>query len=379
VTEIRPLNYELVGADAEIGTVIPLEEWTELAQIPHPRGGVTKASTIEALIGVKSKSWDMTRFGDLTVAVDAARRALAMAEVKPAEIDAVVVVTCTPYEIMLDQDAFRILRELGIADRVVPLQIGAGCAGLARAMTLLAQLNARRALIVTYNLVSPFGLSDDGRLNRLYFTDGNTTHPQRDWLWLTGALFSDAAAALVVQRSADSDGFAFYSRDSQSFGDEPGFTDPLIHYLGGGVAHPPGTPGAEELSCFGMNGPQVRRYYEKGMMLNHADLERQLPGYVDRVRRIYTHQANPKLVEHFAKLADLPIDKAPTNARDLGNLVSASTAKLLHDDIQSGAVGHGDAVCFSVVGAGPERGAFVLPVGESVKAHSSRERIQVAS
>jgi 3-oxoacyl-[acyl-carrier-protein] synthase-3 len=244
-------------------------------------------------------------------------------------------------------------------------------------MTLLAQLNARCALIITYNLVSAFGTVEDGALNRLYFNDGNNTHPLREQLWLTGALFSDAAAALVLRHNTDTDGIALYSRDSQSFGDGPGFTDPLIYYPGGGAAHPPGTHAAQELACFGMDGAQVQRYYAQGMMLNHADLERHLPGYVDRVRRIYTHQASPKLVEDFAKLAELSTDKAPTNARDLGNLVSASTAKLLHDDIQSGAVRHGDHVCFSVVGAGPERGAFVLPLAAETR--PSDRRTAVAS
>src|SRR5260370_30901117 len=111
-----------------------------------------------------------------------------------------------------------------------------------------------------------------------------------------------------------------------SLGEEGGFADPLIHYLGGGAIHPVGTPGAAELSCYGMNGPEVKRYYTKGMMLNHAALEAALPGYVDRVRRIYTHQASPALVEEFARLADLPSYKAPSNDPQLGHLVSSSTA-----------------------------------------------------
>jgi 3-oxoacyl-[acyl-carrier-protein] synthase-3 len=106
----------------------------------------------------------------------------------------------------------------------------------------------------------------------------------------------------------------------------------------------------------------VKRYYTKGMMLNHAALEAALPGYIDRVRRIYTHQASPALVEEFARLAALPSCKAPTNARDCGNLVSASTVKMLHGDLFRGDIADGDLICASVVGAGPERGAYVLPV-----------------
>ena len=187
-------------------------------------------------------------------------------------------------------------------------------------------------------------------------------HPLGRSLWASAGIFSDCAAALVLSRQPDIEGLVLYSRDALSFGDEPGFADPLIHYLGGGAAHPTGTSGAAELSCYGMNGPEVKRYYTKGMMLNHAALEAALPGYVGRVRRIYTHQASPALVDEFARLADLPSCKAPTNARQFGNLVSASTAKMLHDDLFRGDIPHGDLICTSVVGAGPERGAYVLPV-----------------
>jgi 3-oxoacyl-[acyl-carrier-protein] synthase-3 len=107
----------------------------------------------------------------------------------------------------------------------------------------------------------------------------------------------------------------------------------------------------------------VKRYYTGGMLLNHAALETAMPGYVDRVRRIYTHQASPALVDDFARLAGLPPCKAPTNARQFGNLVSASTARMLHDDLCRGDIGNGDLICTSVVGAGPERGAYVVPVG----------------
>jgi 3-oxoacyl-[acyl-carrier-protein] synthase-3 len=111
-----------------------------------------------------------------------------------------------------------------------------------------------------------------------------------------------------------------------------------------------------------MHGDAVKRYYTKGMMLNHRALLAARPDYVDFARRIYTHQASPALVSSFAKLAELPPEKAPTNSRELGNLVSPCTAKMLHDDLRNGTVKSGDSVCISVVGAGPERGAFMLPI-----------------
>jgi 3-oxoacyl-[acyl-carrier-protein] synthase III len=242
---------------------------------------------------------------------------------------------------------------------VVPIQIGAGCAGLARAAALAARMSSRNALVITYNAPSRITGDLRGGVNPIYLR--NDRHPLGKSLWASAGIFSDGAAALVLTRTGEA-GFVLYSRDSQAFGEEPGFTDPLIHHFGGGSSHPYGTPDAAELACYGMNGPQVKRYYTHGMMLNHAALDAALPGYVDKVRRIYTHQASPALVRTFATLADLPPGKAPTNARRFGNLVSASTAKMLHDDLYAGAIAHDDLVCVSVVGSGPERGAFVLPL-----------------
>jgi len=360
VDKARSLPYAVTGLSTLIGKVLTIGEWAEAARIPHHAGGVMPGELVERILGIAGKSWDPWTFADLSRITATARDALLSADLEPREIDALIVVTCSPYEIMLDQDTFRLARELQLPDSVVPIQIGAGCAGLARAAALAARLSSRNALVITYNAPSRITGDLEGGVNPLYLK--NDSHPLGRSLWASAGIFSDGAAALVLSRRDDTPGLVLYSRDSQAFGAEPGFTDPLIHHFGGGSSRPYGTPEAAELACYGMNGPQVKKYYTQGMMLNHAALEAALPGYVDRVRRIYTHQASPALVSAFAKLADLPEDKAPTNARRFGNLVSASTAKMLHDDVYAGEVTDGDLICVSVVGSGPERGAYVIPV-----------------
>ncbi|WP_111649018.1 3-oxoacyl-[acyl-carrier-protein] synthase III C-terminal domain-containing protein [Actinoplanes lutulentus] len=355
-----PLPYVITGISTLIGRVLTIDEWASAAKIPARTGGVMSGELVERILGIQGKSWDPWTFADLGRIAATARDALLSADLEPHDIDTMIVVTCSPYEIMLDQDAFRMARELQLPDSVVPIQIGAGCAGLARAAALAARMNSRHALIVTYNAPSRITGDLDGGVNPIYLN--NDVHPLGRSLWASAGIFSDGAAALVLSRQEEEPGLVLYSRDSQTFGDEPGFTDPLIHHFGGGSSKPYGTPEAAELACYGMNGPQVRRYYTQGMMLNHSALNRELPGYVDRVRRIYTHQASPALVQSFARLAELPPDKAPTNARRFGNLVSASTAKMLHDDLYAGEVTNNDLICVSVVGSGPERGAFVLPL-----------------
>jgi 3-oxoacyl-[acyl-carrier-protein] synthase III len=354
------LPYAITGLATLIGRVLTIDEWATAARIPARTGGLMSGELVERVLGIQGKSWDPWTFADLGRIAEIGRDALLSADLEPRDIDTMIVVTCSPYEIMLDQDAFRMARELQLPDDVVPIQIGAGCAGLARAAALAARMNSRHALIVTYNAPSRITGDLNGGVNPIYLN--NDTHPLGRSLWASAGIFSDGAAALVLSRDSAESGLVFYSRDSQAFGDEPGFTDPLIHHFGGGSRHPYGTPEAAELACYGMNGPAVKRYYTQGMMLNHAALNAAIPGYVDRVRRIYTHQASPALVQSFAKLAELPADKAPSNAKRFGNLVSASTAKMLHDDLYAGDVANDDLICVSVVGSGPERGAYVMPL-----------------
>ncbi|WP_326724951.1 hypothetical protein OHT59_41915 [Streptomyces sp. NBC_00243] len=58
----------------------------------------------------------------------------------------------------------------------------------------------------------------------------------------------------------------------------------------------------------------------------------------------------------------LSAEQAPGNVRQLGNTVSPSTLALLHADQVNGNRTYGDRACFSVVGSGPERGAFITPI-----------------
>ncbi|WP_330297548.1 3-oxoacyl-[acyl-carrier-protein] synthase III C-terminal domain-containing protein [Streptomyces sp. NBC_00503] len=359
--------YRISGVGAQIGDIISVEDWAGLAHIPHRKraGEEVSGADIERILGVASKSWDRERFGSLDSVVDVARQALRSARAEPGDIDAVFVATCTPYEIMLDQDAFNLLRRLRIPDSVPPFQLGAGCGGLSRVAAHLARTRAERALVISYNAASPIGIDDNGVISQ-YRGEGEDGsgggHPFAHTLWCSGALFSDAATALVFERDENFDGVGFYSRDSLDFGGEPGFSDPLIHYPGGGALHPPGFPGSTELSAFGLNGPELARYYSRGMMLNQETMDAHRPGFVDEVQRIYTHQAGPALVEDYHRLAGLDARKAPAHARELGNLVTSATPVLFYTDVVNGLVDGGDTVCFSVIGAGPERGAFLVRV-----------------
>ncbi len=359
---MTPCDLSIIGLASRIGETVTMDEWARAMKMPKRDGnGYVTGALTEKITGITSKAWQPHVFKDINCVAEVAVQSLVSAELDASEIDAVIVITCTPYEILLDQDSFTLLRKIGIRDDVAPIQIGAGCAGMARAVQIAAKLLAKNILIISYNAPSVLGIHTGGELPPQY--KSNSAHPFAGILWLSSAIFSDAVAAVVLSRNGhDSKGFVFYSRDSQSFGDEPAFTDPIVHFLGGGINHPPGTKDSLELSAYGMSGEAIKKYYRQGMLINHATVGKHRPNYTENVARIYTHQASPALVEDFVELANLPRHKVPTHARTVGNLVTPCTMKLLHDDVSSGAVKYGDEICVLVVGAGPERGGFILPV-----------------
>lgn len=355
---MKKIDLSIAGVASFVAEPTPIDVWAEEFQVPDKNvpGKFLDGAMVEKILGIKSKSWAPDVFKDPEVVVRTARQALDRASLKASEIDVAIFVTCSPYQVQLDQDAFSLLKNLGLKDSVVPVLLGAGCAGMARAIALASQLHGSNFLILSYSLSSLY--------TQTPVYKSNSTHPFGKSLWMSAALFSDGASAVVLKRTDSSTGLSFYSRDSQTFGEEEGFDDPLIHYYGSGALAPPGVKDCEALSCFAMAGPKIKEYYIKGMLLNHEQLMAHRPDYFNEVKRIYTHQASPNLTSAFLnellEKHDIKREKVGINVVKYGNLVSSSTIKLLDDDINAGVVEAGDEICISVVGAGPERGAFII-------------------
>ncbi len=356
----RPLPYRIESVATVVGKTISAEEWAARVKIPNRKlpGKLLGGREVTRITGIESKCWDPELFGSFAPVVEAAATALVKARLRADEIDLVILLTATPFLPQLSADGFALMQELGFRDELPPIQMQAGCAAMARAMQLISATRAERPLIIAYEVSSKYMES------RLYYD--NQVHPQKDTLWMSPALFSDGAGAMVLRRDEAVQGTVIYSRDAHRFGEGPGFHDPLIDYAGGGALRAPGTPDAEAYSVYAMNGEATRQYYGRGMMLNHHALDAAVPGYLAAVKRVYMHQASPKLVksvrEQLVAEAGAREEQLPFHSHRLGNLVAPATLKLLDDDLAAGQLSGGDRVCFSVVGAGPERGGFLLSI-----------------
>lgn len=341
---IKPLPYAVTGLASAVGRVVPIDEFAANLRFPDRKrpGEFLSGAFLRELLGLESKSWDRERFSRLDVLVETARAAIAQAGLAPGDVDALCLVTCTPLQLNLDQDAFALAERLQLPHAVSVQQIHAGCAGVIRVLHTLADLPYRNVVTVFYNLASPFMTGADGRLNSIY---------EADRRWFSAAIFADGAAAAVWSRQRSADGLVIYARDAG---------DTLIDFSGGGAALPPGMPFAETQMAYAIHTAEAAAYYREGMARNHAALDAASPGWLARVARYYVHPTGAAAVSaHYDRFL---VDKTQRHeqAARYGNMSSPASLVMAHEDFVADRISGGAELAAVAVGAGPERGAVLF-------------------
>lgn len=285
----------------------------------------------------------LTNEDGLNYALEVARDALKMAQVKPSELNQLCYTTCTPRYIHFMADAIEIHKSLDLSSDIVVDYVDGGCAALAkvfqnvRTNALAANNPNWKALIVASNDV--MSMLDLKRYKRVPYS------------WLSPAIFGDGAAALVL---GPGEGRPWLH--STHCGVDGKF--PLVHYKGGGTAYPTSELTLDD-HVFLMDAPEVARQFVKRMNDVLKRLQEISHVEIGEVERWYLHQANLRLIEKFISKRGLQADRVPHNADTLSNTVSASTLLLLHDDVSSGRK-FSKPVEFAYVGAGMMYGGAVF-------------------
>jgi 3-oxoacyl-[acyl-carrier-protein] synthase III len=294
-----------------------------------------------AAIGIEtSHEWIMERSGiaerriakngetTCSMAAEAARKAMAVADVNPGEIDVIVLSTATP-DRLLPSTAVDIQAELG-ATRAAAFDIGAACAGwlyaMATAEGLIMSGTAETVLVVGSEKMSAI----------VDWTDRSTC-----------VLFGDGAGAAVLKRSKQGKGIlSAYMRSDGKLAD-------LLYRPNGGATTPMSAAILEDRShLVRMAGREVFKHAVRSM----ADAaDRALDGARltgSDVDLLIPHQANVRIIEATAKHAGIPMDKVYVNVDRYGNTSSASIPIALDEAIQSGRVKDGSTVMMVAFGAG---------------------------
>ena len=278
--------------------------------------------------GIKSRYVAADGETTATLAAEAARRALAHAEVDASEIDLIVLATATPDQ-TFPSSATKVQAMLGIND-CVAFDVHAVCTGFLYALSVADSMirsgNAGKALVI--------GAETFSRI--LDWEDRGTC-----------VLFGDGAGALVLSADETEGGILATKLHAD------GRHNDLLFVDGG-----PSTTGT--VGKLRMKGREVFRH----AVVNLADVLGEVldaagltPADVDWV---VPHQANARILDATAKKLGLPSEKVIVTVDEHANTSAASVPLALDTAVKDGRIKRGDLVVLEAMGGGFTWGAAAL-------------------
>lgn len=281
----------------------------------------------------------------VTLASEAAGKALEQAGKSAEEIDLILVATCSP-EKYLPCCACQVQAAIG-AENALAFDVNAACSGFLFALnTADAYLRtglAKNALVIGSEVLSKL----------VNWTDRSSC-----------ILFGDGAGAVVVEQCETAAGILGRALHSDGTGggvlrcEARKLTTPFAAPLTA-EAEETASPGAGEHSIR-MDGQEVYRFATRQVpqcieeALSDAGLT------VADIDLFVLHQANARIIDAVAKRLHADREKFPTNLERVGNLSSASIPVLLDELHRQGRLHRGDRMVLAGFGAGLTIGACVI-------------------
>ena len=277
----------------------------------------------------------------VSMAVAAARGALAVAEVQPTDLDLIIVSTYTP-DYHLPGAAPMVQAELG-ASRAAAFDLRAGCPGFVYGLAIGSQFIAtgtyRRVLVIGSEITSHFVNWQDRR---------------------TCVLFGDGAGAVVLEASERTTGVLSFALGTK--GDQ---YDAMI-YRAAGSRHPTtAEPFEESLRYLQIDGQRVLQFSARTVGPAITEQLGTNGLSVDDIALVIPQQSNLKFMEWISKKLGFPMDKIFVNVDKYANTSSASIAVALCEAFEQGRIQDGDNVLLVSFGAGLNWATSVIRCGVS--------------
>jgi 3-oxoacyl-[acyl-carrier-protein] synthase-3 len=278
--------------------------------------------------------WIMTRTGikerrithveNSDMAAVAGRHALAAAGLDPAEVDTLIVATCTPDRLVPSSASF-VQPKLGTVNASV-MDINAACSGF------------------VYGLTIANGLIAVGAANKVVLVGSEKLSVLLDMAdRSTAVLFGDGAGAVVLEATEGPDGVLSTNLGTDGslagiltasgFGTEddvPPELDRRLYMDGREVFRN---------AVVEMGNAAVKAVADAGLDLGDVDL-------------LIPHQANVRIIDATARRANIPSEKVFVNIASYGNTSAASIPIALTEALEEGRIKPGDNVVFAAFGGG---------------------------
>jgi len=283
--------------------------------------------------GIKTRYWASDGETGATLSREAARKALAKAQLEPSAIDCIIYCTCTPDHFEPGNGVF-LQRELGLSD-IPAMDVRTQCSGFLYGLSVAdawIRVGQYKHILLVGAEIHSRGLDKTTR--------------GRD----TAVLFGDGAGAVILGATSDP-GRGVLS--THLFSD--GRHAEKLWVDAPGLAHDPFVSAAmlEQGMCRPvMEGREVFKFASVKMPEAVA-LALKANGYAPAdIKLLVPHQANLRIIEMVQKAAGLRDDQVYTNIQRYGNTTAASIPIALDEALSDGRLARGDLLILTAFGSG---------------------------
>jgi 3-oxoacyl-[acyl-carrier-protein] synthase III len=296
----------------------------------------TSDAWIRARTGIAERRIAAAHETTCSLAVNAARAAMAKAGVSPEELELIIVATCTPDYANMPATASLVQEALG-SRRAGAFDLNAVCSGFLYGLTTASQFvlsGAHRTVLV---------VGADVFTRILDWRDRSTC-----------VLFGDGAGAVVLRATDEPGGLLSFVLGSDGAG-----ACSLYVPAGGGRQPASAATVADGLHYVKMQGREVFRFATT--VVPESVLRALADAGLDThdVDLFIPHQANTRIIDAARRRLKLPAAAVFSNVERYGNTSAASVPVALCEAVEAGRVAAGDTLVMTGFGAGLSWGTAV--------------------
>ncbi len=271
------------------------------------------------------------------LATEAAKQLLEQTNVRPEEIELIIVATVTP-DMLFPATACLVQDRIG-AKNAWGFDVSAACSGFVYALTVGAQFvgagTHKNALVIGSDIMTSI----------INFQDRATC-----------VLFGDGAGAVLVEpATSPAEGILDFHNDIDGSG------GCCLYMPGGGSLHPPSHETVDKkMHYVHQEGAQVFKYAVRRMAEVACHLL-QRNGLSSRdLALVVPHQANQRIIRAMQERLGVDDSKVLVNIDRYGNTTAGTIPLALRDAVEQGRLRKGDLVLLVAVGAGYTTGGMLL-------------------
>jgi 3-oxoacyl-[acyl-carrier-protein] synthase-3 len=258
------------------------------------------------------------------MALAAAKKALADADVAAEDIDMILVATVTPDQ-AFPTVACMIQEQLG-AHKACAMDISAACAGF------------------MYGLVTGKQFIESGTFKHVLVIGVEKLSRITDWDDRnTAVLFGDGAGAAVLGEVSEGKGILSFELGADGRGGKHLYLDEKDHTI--------------------MNGREVFKFAVRQMGESSVNVIEKAGLSKEDVDFLIPHQANIRIMEAARERLELPVEKMSKTVHKYGNTSAASIPISLCEEIEAGKIHDGDVIVMVGFGGGLTWGAIAMRWG----------------